>query len=186
MDHLILGIDVDGVVADFVDAYRYLCQHLVGKPLPERPACWDFPQAAGYTEAEVERVWAYIHANPEWWDTLRPLAGPLVWPGADVYYITARPRVPRTLSITESWVRRCVDPKARVLLAPDKGAAAKALRLTHYIDDRPENLLAVRKASKDTLVTLRRQPWNEGSPLFKDKAVAGLVGWPPPVVAEEE
>ena len=171
--HYIIGLDVDGVVADFASAYKALCETLIGKPIPSMDQ-WDFPQAAGYSDTEVAVVWKFIHQYPEWWDTLVPLETEAAFPGADVYYITARPRVPGTLAITESWLRRHVDPQARVILASDKGAAARALQLTHYVDDRPENLASVKMYNPWTRTFLREQPWNQGMRAWPGTRITAL------------
>jgi len=47
-----LGIDVDGVLADFVTAYKNLYIATTGRDTFNGTPCWDFDLAAGYTKEE--------------------------------------------------------------------------------------------------------------------------------------
>ncbi len=174
----ILGIDLDGVLADFVSGYRLKCLDLVGRPLPKVPTCWDFPQSCGYTDAEVIAVWEWIYQHPEWWGTLAPLAGPLLLPDdADVYFITNRPLRPGVKAVTERWLAYWYRvPHPTVVMTKRKGEAANALHLTRFIDDKPANLREVRLARSKTRLTLCRRPWNQAEQHLW-ATVAGVEEW---------
>lgn len=159
----ILGLDIDGVLADFVGAYSKLLVERHGKPLPEAPTQWEFPLAFGYTQEEVDQAWAWIAAHPEWWLGLRPLEESqlVLPPTADYYFVTARPASPGTLEATEAWLCQCGVSRPRVIMANRKGLVAAHLELDAFIDDHPGNLQEIAACSPKTALTLCRRPWNQ-------------------------
>src|SRR5712691_9573992 len=99
---MIIGVDCDGVLADFNTAFIALCKKVTGRNLfPEgyEQHTWNYPEALGYTSEEVSAVWASIKANPDFWamlpvypeayDALRYLQN-LRFRGDDIYFITNR------------------------------------------------------------------------------------------------
>lgn len=166
-----IGVDCDGVLADFNRAYMDLCVTTTGRnlfPPNYAPHTWSYPEAAGYTADEISRVWAGIKLDPEFWLSLYPMAGAhaamdeLVmrsrW-GNDVYFVTARPGI-SAKDQTERWLRSACGGAMTptVLISSDKAMCAIALNLDHYIDDRWENALDV--AQTHTRSYLLTQPWN--------------------------
>ena len=174
----ILGLDIDGVLADFVGGFNRLAHRLTGKPLPAEPECWDYFLLHGYTQDEVDGVWHHIHEHPEWWLTLRPLVGHLYFPlGAVVYYVTNRPLRKGVHEATEAWLRQHISPRGSLVMTRRKGEAASALHLARFIDDRPENLseiLDVRRGR--TKLTLQRRPWNVEAQA-RWRTVGGVEEW---------
>ena len=60
-----LGIDVDGVLANFSKGYAELIIELTGKNLfqpgdIEDPPVWDWDILRGYTKEEVSATWKHI------------------------------------------------------------------------------------------------------------------------------
>lgn len=181
-----IGVDVDGVLAHFHDAYIDTCIEVTGKDLfPPRPfdiTTWHFPQAYGYTAVDIDQVWSHITASPYFWEHLTPYEdikaslGCLyerMQQGDDVYFITSRPG--RTSKAqTERWLQRYWPyhhvPPLTVLISEHKGMCATALDLDYYIDDRDLNVVDVRSvvwrvttcATSDMLrkVCLLDRPWN--------------------------
>src|SRR5579862_2243441 len=114
---MIIGIDVDGVLADFNDRFIRRVISVTGKHLfPSLPfdiPCWDYPQYYGYTKAEVETVLADIHNDHSFWYALRPYEGVTGalqtlggwhFRGDDIYFITSRQGV-RVKQQTEEWLK---------------------------------------------------------------------------------
>lgn len=65
-----IGIDIDGVLADFVESARRVCKHL----WPDRdfspvPAGWDFPNWP-ITKAEQSQMWGYIDSHSFYWERI--------------------------------------------------------------------------------------------------------------------
>lgn len=168
-----IGVDVDGVLADFNSAYIDLCIRLSGRDLfPPRPfdiPCWNYPEHYGYTTDEVKAVWAHIKADAHFWAKLpqySTTAADLDYlylrerDGDDIYFVTARPGI-ETKYQTEGWIEcRSWFTKPTVLISSAKGLIAKALELDVYIDDRAENWQDVRQTRPETKTLLMDRPWN--------------------------
>ena len=172
-----IGIDVDGVLADFNEAYIRLTTQLTGRDLfPSRPfdiTTWNYPESYGYTAEEVSRVWAAIKADPFFWQGLAPYdtaedamrAIHLRWrANDDIYFITSRPGIDAKKQ-TENWLRMYwplyTVPPLTVLISSEKGLCAQALNLDVYIDDRVENVTDVHfRTEASTRAHLLDQPWN--------------------------
>lgn len=170
-----IGIDVDGVLADFNQDFIQTVIDATGKDLfPPRPfdiPCWDYPEHYGYTAADTKHVWQdVIIPDPTFWVSLEPYPGTeaalqLLKDRDDehdeVYFITARPGTfPKHQ--TEVWLRAHhgdFNWRPTVLISGMKGQCAEALRLDKYIDDRSENVLDVSRECKGTYLMTR--PWNK-------------------------
>lgn len=164
-----IGVDMDGVVADFVGAFSRLSAAMHAKPLP--PATrWDWWDDA-LTPEEFDKSWQWIRQNPQFWETLHPtqdfiLAGRQVILEShsqkdDVYFITSRHGHGVQYHTTE-WLIRHGIPRPHVIMAPDavaKARVAKALGLDVFVDDKPENVTAV--APHVPVTRLFSQPWNQ-------------------------
>lgn len=163
----IIGVDVDGVLADFNTDYRRLLCETTGRDLfngetPEigkgcwEPPCWYYAEHYGYTKEEDKRVWdIMLRDSHTFWQNLQPYPGSpqflqsLRLVNADVYFITTRPGL-SCKHQTEVWLERHGYPRPTVLIARgDKGGVASTLRLTHFIDDRPENCIDVKEACRE-------------------------------------
>lgn len=171
-----VGVDIDGVLADFNTRFIEAVIAVTGKDLfPLHPFAiptWDYPQHYGYTHEEVSDVWKTITANRAFWMTLPPYLGAMdliAWLREksqegyfDLYFITSRPGVMAKYQ-TEVWLSVHSGDIAwtpTVLISSQKGQCADALRLTHYIDDRWENCHDV-EAHTTATVFLLDQPWNQ-------------------------
>lgn len=177
MKTLRLGFDLDGVFVNFQQAFTELFVTLTGRDLfPPRPfdaPCWDYPQHFGYTDAESDQVWAHIKASDTFWQQLPQYAHAssamyliyaLSHQRHEVYFVTSREGV-RVKAQTERWLsNRLIGYVPTVLLsdgAGHKAEIAAALRLDGFIDDKYENVVAVRHALPHGLVYLFNQPWND-------------------------
>lgn len=151
-----LGIDLDGVCADFTTGMSQALHATTGRLLLEpgsEPDVWAWPEAVGYTPAEVRGVWLSISASPLFWRALSPLPGVTdalrrldTWahdaPARSVYFLTSRVGI-YAKQQTESWLREQGVRNPTVLLADGsrKSLLADGLSLTALIDDCPENLI---------------------------------------------
>jgi 5'(3')-deoxyribonucleotidase len=164
-----LGIDVDGVLADFTTAYREVCEKIVGKPLPTMPTDW-YQSNWGLTNKDHDKAWREVEATHNFYYHLKPLPESKFFnlQALDLthrlYFITTRPPT-KGLPIevqTEDWLTRFFFLRnPTVIVTRNKGIVSSALEIDSFIDDRPENLLDIRTNSPNTNIFLMDQSWNK-------------------------
>lgn len=165
-----IGIDIDGVLADFNRSFKELIKAQTGIELPplndSYPATWSYHTDAGVTEEQDNALWDYIGRSP-FWGTLLPLKDApaiLAWlntlgsEGHSVYFITSR-NGDMAKYWTELWLRLHGMETPTVLISSNKGNIAKGLRLDAFIDDRPENNYEVLQTAKKTKSSASQKPW---------------------------
>jgi 5'(3')-deoxyribonucleotidase len=174
MGAMVIGVDVDGVLANFNKAYRQRLIKITGRaliPEGEDPPCWNYAPHYGYTKEEDSRVWESIKEDRDFWRGLEALPGARAllfalqdvqfYRDAEIYFITSRPGA-TAKEQTERWLEAhgFIDPT--VLIARgEKGFFAQGLRLTHFLDDKPENCYSVKQASPKTHNYLLSARYNE-------------------------
>lgn len=167
-----IGIDIDGVLADFNASFIDRVIEVTGVDrFPARPfdiPTWDYPSVYGYTDGEITRVWQILTKDQTFWARLNPLPGARAFlakaseaSGAhDLYFITSRPGI-RAKQQTESWLWMNGGPLLpTVLISSMKGWCARALELDAYLDDRDKNVVDTRRANPGGYTFLLDQPWN--------------------------
>ena len=166
-----VGFDMDGVVADFASAYRDLECDLFGAdttdPTPNAPEEEKEQTPDRATNPAVSKqgsdrrrraVWDRIRATPDFWTTLKPtdpvavrrLHAEMLRCGWEVVFITQRPSTAGETVQRQSqrWlVQQGFDMPSVVVIAGSRGAAINALRLTHHVDDSPQNCVDVKTDS---------------------------------------
>lgn len=168
-----IGIDIDGVLANFNMPFAERLAKVTGKdlcpPRPFDPTEWNWPGAFGYSEIEVNQTWEVVHANPNFWAALPAMAGAtealfaLEQHGSEhddeVYFVTARSGV-AVKKQTERWLQGVLPSTDdyTVLVTPLKGLACAALQLDCYIEDNWVNALSV--AQTKTRSYLCTRTWN--------------------------
>ncbi len=173
-----IGIDIDGVLAQFNDAFILRVIQVTNKDLfPARPfdiLTWHYAQSYGYTDTEVSAVWESIKADKYFWQRLGPYDTAEAdldalydcqEAGHEIYFITARPGI-WVKRQTEIWIQthgyyiRFRIPT--VLISSHKGLCAQALNLDAYIDDKDENVMDVLTRSfGKTKTFVMDRPWNQ-------------------------
>lgn len=148
-----IGLDVDGVLADFSAAFTDLAFHL---RISDKPAIsckdqptWDF-------NFPVNRVWGVVRTSANWWERVPSLLSSTdvadineLLQKHKVYFLTNRKdsNMPYNRTVEEQ-TRRWLEAQgihvslATVLSCEHKAEVAKALRLDVVLEDSPENLLA--------------------------------------------
>lgn len=173
-----VGFDVDGVLANFQPAYIDRTVSIAGRDLFPGPygtfdiVTWNYPESYGYTENEMRAVWKSIALDKTFWTSLSRYED--VTPAfrewlhvlegddsQDVYFITQRPGATAKAQ-TEEWLSRWLELEntPTVLVTGEKGLCAKALGLTHYLDDKTENLMDVLSTSPMTKTFRKIRTWN--------------------------
>ena len=169
-----IGIDCDGVLANFNHAFVELTVRVLGKDLYPGPAgtfdifTWNYPEFFGYTSSDVTKVWDHIKSDPDFWlnipaykntkQAMKVLAN-LQQSNNDIYFITNRMGV-NAKRQTEKWLDRFDMMPTTVLLSKEKGFCATALALDAYIDDKWENCVDVAMQNDTIKVFCMDQPWN--------------------------
>lgn len=145
-----IGIDVDEILADFVREFARLCHEVYGTNLDLRPIDWAWSNF-GLTPKEISIIWDRVQSTHNFWLNLKKL------PSIDAYDVALLD--PHTLFFITSrapsaglpvekqtaiWLQRIGFSHPTVIVSANKGELAEALQLDAFIDDRPENCLAVR------------------------------------------
>ena len=176
-----VGFDMDGVVADFASAFRDIECDLFGAdtmhPAPnapeeekeQTPDRTANPAVSKQESGRRRAVWDRIRAIPDFWTTLKPtdpvavrqLHAQMLRCGWEVVFITQRPSTAgeTVQRQTQRWlVQQGFDMPSVVVIAGSRGAAINALRLTHHVDDSPENCVDVKTDSTAMPILIVRHP----------------------------
>lgn len=147
-----IGIDVDGVLAEFTKSFNSLVRAAFSVELPDPALTWDY-HLEHLTRPQVSEAWELIKSTP-FYGTMLPMTGALdnierlnalSKQGNDVYFITSRPGYLAKFW-TELWLKNHGMYLPTVLVTTDKGSTAKGLKLDVFVDDKPENNMDVLRA----------------------------------------
>ena len=161
-----IGIDVDGVLYDFVSAFRRLAQQTFGKDFPTFSSDWDFSNW-GLTSDEYKSLWTRVRGSVDWFlDNEKPYSFAVesltLLKNHELYFITTRcPTQGETvLRQTQRQLNMLGVEFPTVVVTNDKGAVVQGLSLNFYIDDYVENLKRVQECSPSTKLFLVNQTYN--------------------------
>lgn len=175
----VIGIDCDGVLADFSLAFTSTINFL--KPtaavIPRHvndQRFWDWTKESQITKEMVNEAWRFVRDTPGWWTQLEPIPK---WQEiatlnhlammTDVMVITHRPRKNGSvISETRAWLDHVGLKKLGLVVTDDKTNLVKDLRLDMMLDDLPENLEEMEKSFRGLdkpfpSVILMKQPYNQ-------------------------
>jgi hypothetical protein len=174
-----IGVDIDGVLADFRSSFRAAAVRVLRRDVGSTN---DSPQSAGaLSPADVRRVWDYIGKTRNWWMEVEPyepaqiarLYSLMRARGWEVFFLTKRPPSAgdSVQFQTQWWIERFGFYLPAVLtVLGSRGDIANGLRLDLVLDDQLINCVEVVSATstKALLVqrtadnTLRSQAINRG------------------------
>jgi hypothetical protein len=172
-----LGIDVDGVVADFRSAFRALAQRELGIAAED--------VEGELSKADVDRLWKCVATASNWWvdipayepdqlARLYTLARRGRW---EVFFLTSRPlSAGDAVQLqTQVWLERGGFLLPSVLTTPAgaRGEVARSLRLDLVLDDRLVNCLEIIGASNSRALLIAR---SEADSKMREGAEARGVG----------
>jgi hypothetical protein len=169
-----IGVDVDGIIANFFSAYEDLVADIEGVDrFPARypealPPVWFWPEHYGYSKDTIGEAWRRIKADGSFWRTLGSLPKTAEFLEAvtardQVYFVTDRPGI-APQDQTAQWLIQHGAKRPAVIISgahANKGQVCRGLALTHYVDDKGENILDVLRESPETQVYLLAYPYNE-------------------------
>lgn len=167
-----IALDIDGVLANFTDAYSKILTKITGQEYPPAsdtfPPTWYWDRASGVTKDQESVAWGQIIKSPTFWSSLAPLPGAkevarlvnkMSRAGHEVFFITNRPgHAPKFQ--TEKWLYDLGVNYPTVIVAADKLPIIKALKLEFFIDDKAETIIDVANAGGVEFTYLRVAPYN--------------------------
>jgi uncharacterized HAD superfamily protein len=163
-----IGIDVDGVIVDFVSAFRKEAEALLHREFPPFSSGWDF-QNWGLTAAEHKAIWKQIATTKDWfYDKPEPLPNALAGlhlleAHYDLYFVTTRIEtagLPVREQTAAALSDKCYVDFPSVIVSKDKGPVAAALGLSAFVDDKFENLQQIAESSPATRIFIMDQTYN--------------------------
>ncbi len=162
-----VGLDIDGVLADFRTAFRETSERCLRKSVaaeadPEQPR-------ASLSADEIRRVWDHIGKTPNWWmdvpayepAQIARLYGLTRAAGWEVFFMTKRPPSAgdSVQFQTQWWIERFGFYLPAVMTVPgSRGEVANGLRLDLVIDDQIINCAEVIGAGATKAVLMLREP----------------------------
>lgn len=143
-----IGIDVDGVLCNFLKGARETWKPLLGGRPDDSltQTGWDF-DGLGISKEEKTLLWKTIDATPDWWRALEVLPEtdflPVLTMEHRCIFITNRKDGegdPIEVQ-TQKWLIQNFNIENPVVIISDKkGPIADGLKLDFFIDDRPKNV----------------------------------------------
>ncbi len=176
-----VGVDIDGVLADFRTAFESAAKRVGVEFGPEQA---DTSASDPLSSREIKRIWEHVKKTPNWWVHLSPfepeqiarlyeLARRLKW---EVVFLTRRPSTagdPVQFQ-TQWWLEQQGYYYPAVLTVPgSRGELANAVRLDIVIDDQLLNCIDVVSGSTAKALLLLRDGADKAT---KDHAVSRGIG----------
>jgi hypothetical protein len=173
-----LGIDIDGVLADFRNAFRETARECL-----RREVVSDADTDNSLSHLDIDRVWNHIARRPNWWMTLRAyepaeianlyaVARAHKW---EVCFLTKRPASAgdSVQFQTQWWLEQQGFYLPAVITVPgSRGDLANALRLDLAIDDQFVNCAEIIGAGPTKALLMLRDP----VPTMRQHAIERGVG----------
>jgi hypothetical protein len=159
-----LGVDIDGVLADFRTAFHAAATRCLGRDVAD---VGDPRSAQALEQKDVKRVWQYVAKTPNWWMGLQAYEPDQVvrlyslarTAGWEVFFLTNRPpSAGDTVQFqTQWWLEQHGFYLPAVLTVPgSRGEVANGLRLDLIIDDLVINCVEAISASTSKALLLLR------------------------------
>lgn len=165
-----VGFDLDGVIADWVQAYTKHSNKRNGTPVLKSDSS-DIPEFSMYPWYQSRDE--FIDTFMEWVkqpraftnipdvSTANTMAANKINKSFETTYITAR-NPPLDSSDVYMQTRAWLDRRGltgRLFINEEKGKLCKAFNIDYYIDDKPENLLDIMKHSPNTVPVLMKRTY---------------------------
>jgi deoxypyrimidine-specific 5' nucleotidase type C protein (NT5C) len=165
---MLIGLDVDGVVADFLGPFLRFIERRIGcAPIaPETIIDLSYKDHPIITEAVLEQCLAALADEPDFFDRLVPLLEPSEWRALDtlsrngrLVFITHRQASEGrdVQRLTCAWLlRHGVSNPVVHCTADYKSKIVENLGVEIFVDDRPENCLDVAEKTRAAVFMPRR------------------------------
>ena len=161
--------DLDGVLADFDQAFTAMGNHLFGTPISTtvQQPFWNFRNVM--TAGEQDYVWRELKSTTDWWFHLPILVTGFVFDRinrltnrAEVYFVTHRmhdfqPAGEQSMR----WLKLWGIKNPRVIVSSAKGEIARAVEADYAIEDNWGNACAIHWMAEKCRTFLIERPYNE-------------------------
>ena len=159
-----IGIDIDGVLADFRSAFHHTAVRLLRHDVEDGQ---DLEAVTPLSAGDVRRVWEHIAKAPNWWmevpayepEQIARLYSLTRARGWEVFFMTKRPASAgdSVQFQTQWWIERFGFYLPAVLTVPgSRGDVANGLRLDLVLDDQLINCVEVISTTPTKAVLVRR------------------------------
>jgi hypothetical protein len=159
-----IGIDIDGVLADFRTAFRTAAMHCLRHDIEDSG---EFEILGPLSPDDVRRVWEHIAKTQNWWmdvpayepDQIARLYSVMRAAGWEVFFMTKRPPSAgdSVQFQTQWWIERFGFYLPAVMTVPgSRGDIANGLRLDMIIDDQLINCVEVVSAAPTKALLMLR------------------------------
>lgn len=168
-----IGIDVDGVIADFHREWVNILERLFGPARHRTPPVHFEDDTTGYSLPQVYEArdlflntynaWSDLNPLPSFDEYTKELLSETIR-RHDVFFVTNRFDTPGAspMKQTKYWFYvNALIQSPNVMIAKDKGPMASVLQLDAFIDDRPKNVLDVLEARPTAKVYLADSSHNQ-------------------------
>jgi len=148
-----IGIDLDGVLADFRSAFRATALHCLRRDVDDPAAALEGTPGS-LTDKDIRKVWDHIARTPNWWmevpafepEQIARLYACTRASAWEVFFLTRRPASggDSVQFQTQWWIERFGYYLPAVLTVPgSRGDVANGLRLDLLLDDQLINCVEV-------------------------------------------
>lgn len=163
-----VGLDVDGVIMDFVSAFRAEAQGLFHRKFPKFSSDWEFGNW-NLNPVEWDKLWGSVRDSHDWFYNEKPINKKTVEyvqrldSISELCFITNRmpTKGDSVLQQTQTQLDLIGINFPTVLVRRDKGPVVAGLELDVFVDDYVENLRRAEECSPNTKLFLVNQTYNE-------------------------
>jgi hypothetical protein len=177
-----IGIDLDGVLADFRSAFRATAMHCLRRDVDDPAAALEGTPGS-LTDKDIRKVWDHIARTPNWWmevpafepEQIARLYACTPASAWEVFFLTKRPASAgdSVQFQTQWWIERFGFYLPAVLTVPgSRGDIANGLRLDLIVDDQLINCVEVVSASASKAMLMLRS----GDAAARDHALSRGIG----------
>ena len=165
MKHLVIGLDIDGVIVDLGKAILPLLSEVCARPVLYQDLCsWDLGEALDIDEKTMENLWKQV-LNNELLRDAPPIEGAIEGLSEiskhEVWLVTSRPTYSR--SVTLSWLEGHKIHYDNIIFDRRGDKLSVGPTFDMFVEDFVEETLVIAEAGIFTL--LFDQPWNNTSVL---------------------
>lgn len=159
-----IGVDIDGVLADSDVLFREHLEQIFHKPFRQEDIyCFDIQKCFNLTDEQFSLFWDTFTREHKW-EKIQPVLGARrvlkQLPQEEIMLMTARPA--ELKEATEYWLRKNKIPYAQLLFMEGKSkrddVVSRGIKLDYFVEDRFE--FGKDLADLGIKVLLLNYPWN--------------------------